>query len=133
MTELKMEHVLLLAVAAFLMYHLLGGCGFNRGDGFNVGGQSCGCNYIVDGKCRQHQSGTTFDESLCNNLKSEYDCTNQFLGNDRGLDICSWDTGIDKVNQKLDTLTNRFDEFLCQIIDSGTCIDQTKIENCKIL
>ena len=35
MTELKMTHVLLLAVAAFLMYHFIGGCG----NGFSLGGQ----------------------------------------------------------------------------------------------
>ena len=132
MTELKIEHVLLLAVAAFLMYHLLGGCGFNRGDGFNVGGQSCACNYIVDGKCTQHLTGRTFKESICNQ-KSEHECTKQHFESDPQIDLCSWDSGIDKVNQKLDTLTNRFDVFLCQIINSGTCIDPTKIGNCNNL
>jgi hypothetical protein len=39
MTELKMEHVLLLAVAAFLLYHFIGGCGCS-GNGFNVGCQN---------------------------------------------------------------------------------------------
>jgi len=38
----------------------------------------------------------------------------------------------DDLNTKIDTLTNRFDEFLCQIIDSEKCIDKTKIGNCKI-
>ena len=37
-TELKMEHVLLLAIVAFMLYHLLGSCGC-RGNGFRVGGQ----------------------------------------------------------------------------------------------
>ena len=133
MTELKIEHVLLLAVAAFLMYHLLGGCGFNRGDGFNVGGQSCSCNYIKNGECTQIQSGETFDESLCNKMKSEDDCINQYFGNARGLEICSWDSGVDKVNQKLDTLTSYVDTLLCQLINSEKCIDPTKIGKCNNL
>ena len=36
MTELKMEHILMFVVAAFLLYHLLGSCGC--GNGFSVGG-----------------------------------------------------------------------------------------------
>jgi len=42
-----MEHVLLFAVVAFLMYNFIGGCNCNRGsDGFRVGGQQdfpCKC------------------------------------------------------------------------------------------
>ena len=37
--ELKVEHVLMFVIAAFLLYHLVGNCGCaNRGDGFSVGG-----------------------------------------------------------------------------------------------
>ena len=36
MTELKMEHVLMLAVVAFVLYHFMGRCSC---DGFRVGGQ----------------------------------------------------------------------------------------------
>jgi hypothetical protein len=35
--ELKMEHILMFAIAAFFLYHLLGSCGC--GNGFSVGGQ----------------------------------------------------------------------------------------------
>ena len=39
--DFKMEHFLLFVVAAFLLYHLMGGCGCANGvvDGFSVGGQ----------------------------------------------------------------------------------------------
>ena len=50
MTELKIEHVLMLAIVAFMLYHLLGSCGC-RGNGFSVGacqgiGEPC-----ADGCC----------------------------------------------------------------------------------
>tara|TARA_B110000495_G_scaffold169570_1_gene156953 strand:+ start:324 stop:659 length:336 start_codon:yes stop_codon:yes gene_type:complete len=109
MTELKMTHVLLLAVAAFLMYHFIGGCGFNRGDGFNVGGQ-----VIKTESCGNNLSNNCSNQNIISN--------NQLLLNEQ---LSSLDT-------KVDTLTNRFDEFLCQIIDSEKCIDKTKIGNCKI-
>jgi hypothetical protein len=39
MTELKMTHVLLFIVAAFLLYHSMSGCG----NGFSLGGQNAPC------------------------------------------------------------------------------------------
>ena len=90
MTELKMTHVLLLAVAAFLMYHFIGGCNCNRGDGFNVGGQSniydsplCGCRYNqVDDPtlCNftntgSPGSGYTFKSSQCNQYNNDSACS----------------------------------------------------------
>tara|TARA_B110000902_G_scaffold250247_1_gene309239 strand:+ start:29 stop:310 length:282 start_codon:yes stop_codon:yes gene_type:complete len=38
MTELSIEHVLMLAIVAFMLYHFMGSCGC-RGNGFRVGGQ----------------------------------------------------------------------------------------------
>ena len=38
MVELKMEHVLILLIAAFLLYHFVGRC---RCNGFSVGGAQC--------------------------------------------------------------------------------------------
>jgi hypothetical protein len=39
--ELKVEHVLMFVIVAFLLYHFMSGCGCtNRGDGFSVGAQS---------------------------------------------------------------------------------------------
>ena len=113
MAELKMTHVLLLAVAAFLLYHSMSGCGFNRGDGFNVGGQAiktlsniCNSRNAASVGCSR-QSTLTMNQKIISNQLSSLDT-------------------------KVDTLTNRFDEFLCQIIDSEKCIDKTKIGNCKI-
>ena len=43
MTELNVEHVLLFVIVAFLLYHLIGGCGcsgMRGGNGFRVGGES---------------------------------------------------------------------------------------------
>jgi hypothetical protein len=37
MTELKIEHVLMLAIVALMLYHFMGSCGC-RGNGFSVGG-----------------------------------------------------------------------------------------------
>ena len=108
MTELKMTHVLLLAVAAFLMYHIIGGCG----NGFSVGGQAISTLPICNSK-NPASAGCSRQRTLTMNQKI---ISNQ---------LSSLDT-------KVDTLTNRFDEFLCQIIDSEKCIDKTKIGNCKI-
>ena len=42
--ELKVEHVLMFVIAAFLLYHLIGNCGCaNRGDGFSVGARDDIC------------------------------------------------------------------------------------------
>ena len=40
MTELNVEHVLMLAIVAFVLYHFMGSCGC-RGNGFSVGGPKC--------------------------------------------------------------------------------------------
>lgn len=40
MTELSVKHILLFVIAAFLLYYLMGSCGYSR-DGFSVGGLFC--------------------------------------------------------------------------------------------
>jgi len=45
MNELKIEHVLLFVIVAFLLYHLMGKCGCS-GNGFSVGAQQGKCNKI---------------------------------------------------------------------------------------
>ena len=35
MVDIKAEHILMLAIIAFLLYHLVGRCGYS--DGFSVG------------------------------------------------------------------------------------------------
>ena len=39
MVELNMEHVLILAIVAFLLYHFVGRCNCFNGNGFRVGGK----------------------------------------------------------------------------------------------
>ena len=44
MVELEMTHILMVLIAGFLLYHLMGRCGCSReGNGFRVGGQSEPC------------------------------------------------------------------------------------------
>ena len=38
--EVKVEHVLILAIAAFLLYHFVGRCNCFNSNGFRVGGKS---------------------------------------------------------------------------------------------
>ena len=107
MAELKMTHVLLLAVAAFLMYHFISGCNCNRGDGFNVGGQedsACKCTgtYLSDGVCtfpksQTYPKGKTYKSSICNEIKDHVKC-NQVK--DGVSYACDWEdmTNIDLNN-----------------------------------
>ena len=42
MTELKIEHILILAIVAFVLYHFIGRCNCMRSiDGFSVGIPAC--------------------------------------------------------------------------------------------
>ena len=38
--KVKVEHVLILAIVAFLLYHFVGRCNCFNGNGFRVGGRS---------------------------------------------------------------------------------------------
>ena len=53
MAELNLEHVLILAVAVFLLYHFVGRCNCFNGNGFNVGGLMCLDQWgsTFEGKC----------------------------------------------------------------------------------
>ena len=54
MGEMKVEHVLLFLVGAFLAYHMMGNCGCKRVEGFtckeNPGGVGCDCTSNKDCK-----------------------------------------------------------------------------------
>ena len=139
--DFKIEHLLLFVVAIFLLYHLLGGCGCANGlESFNVGGQSCSCILKEDGQCVQNQSGKTFNEDTCTSSTDQYDCVHKEKYG-YSIPICKWDDGIGKLNNKIDTITNRLDLLVCQLIDSSEyddtgkliqgCIDKKKIQNCK--
>jgi hypothetical protein len=58
--ELKVEHVLMFVITAFLLYHLIGNCGCaNRGDGFSVGGENISLDLSAHLACGYLSSDTT--------------------------------------------------------------------------
>jgi hypothetical protein len=61
MVDIKVEHVLMLAIVAFLLYHLVGRCGMRSRDGFSVGGVEL----KGSGNCLQHYN----DNAKCNKEK----------------------------------------------------------------
>ena len=105
MTELKMEHVLLFAVVAFLMYNFIGGCNCNRGNGFSVG-SPCDCNITSldkDPVCIVWQShhydgdlyGTYIPITECQSKKSEATCSIMAdklypMSPPKALEYCKW-------------------------------------------
>ena len=114
MTELKMTHVLLLAVAAFLMYHFIGDCNCNRGDGFRVGGQNAACKcsdeqYDIgsdiqynakDSQCEIPYAGGTianWNASVCTGIHDKTKCnktrtsTSWFKHDFHHMKACMWD------------------------------------------
>ena len=61
MVDIKVEHVLMLAIVAFLLYHLVGRCANGVVDGFSVGGVE----RRGSGNCLQHYD----DNDKCNKEK----------------------------------------------------------------
>ena len=94
MTELKIEHVLMLAIVAFMLYHLLGSCGC-RGNGFSVGVDSC--KVTKDGDQRQdvdycNLNGyfeTNDPDAMRQRAKDKDKDGNIVLTNDDVKDLCS--------------------------------------------
>ena len=70
--ELKMEHVLILLIAVFLLYHLMNRCSCNNG--FSVGAQPGVkiCWFCENRKCYEHKG--TKPDGLCTDYASEDDC-----------------------------------------------------------
>lgn len=121
---------MLFVVAIFLLYHLLGGCYNKVIDGFSVGGQSCSCIWEIDGQCKQHQSQKTFSEDTCTTSTDQYSCVNKTkFGYD--IPICKWDSGIGNLNDKVDTITNRLDTLICQLVKSEKCITDQGVSDCE--
>ena len=50
--EVKVEHVLILAIAAFLLYHFVGRCNCFNSNGFRVGGRDNFLNKATDKLCK---------------------------------------------------------------------------------
>ena len=110
--DFKLEHLLLFVVAAFLLYHLMGGCANGVVDGFSVGGQvkvvptfrNC-----VENACRERTELSTNQIFISKQLS--------------GLD--------NKLSGKVDTLTDRLDELICQLVQSEKCITDQGVSDCK--
>ena len=61
MVGVKVEHILMFVIIAFLLYHLVGRCGMRSRDGFSVGGVE----RHGTGNCLQHYD----DNAKCNKEK----------------------------------------------------------------
>jgi hypothetical protein len=68
MVDIKLEHVLMLAIIAFLLYHLVGRCGMRSRDGFSVGGElrrgsgNCLKHYNDNAKCNKEDGCVWIEE-----------------------------------------------------------------------
>ena len=144
MVELNLEHLLILAVAVFLLYHFVGRCncfngnGMRSGNSFSVGGQECGAN----SKCGKYLKKTCGDtlsgenpQFYCNKctLKGsgkEWEnngCTeNDIMKWCEGEVICDHSCGEGHYEDKYsdDGLTPCTD---CTVCDSG----YVKTQNCQ--
>jgi len=96
-SDLKITHVILFVIVAFLLYHLIGGCGCSS-DGFNVGGQSeqeCIATLEqLDEICCQ-------DDNNCPNgypIKCDESCKEHIQ---KILTTCSTSPDIDKIKKDL--------------------------------
>jgi len=71
--ELKVEHVLMFAIVAFLLYHFMRGCGCaNRGDGFGVGGKTnTKCMSAMKKYCPTNCSSTLQKCQVCTGQHSQ--------------------------------------------------------------
>jgi hypothetical protein len=84
--ELKVEHVLMFVIAAFLLYHLIGNCGCaNGGDGFSVGGKTnTKCMSAMKKYCPTNCSSTLQKCQVCTGQHSQIrqaGCTPSDLNN----------------------------------------------------
>jgi hypothetical protein len=71
--EVKVEHVLMFVITAFLLYHLIGNCGCtNRGDGFSVGGKTnTKCMSAMRKNCPTNCSSTLQKCQVCTGQHSQ--------------------------------------------------------------
>lgn len=70
MTELKMEHVLILAIVAFVLYHFVDRCSCN---GFRVGGQKL---HSSDGEAQGYLTASCNNRCNPNNGCNRNNCLN---------------------------------------------------------
>ena len=58
MAELKMEHILILVIVVFVLYHFMGRCQCN---GFSVGGQGLNASCVCSGQTNSDGEGDNDD------------------------------------------------------------------------
>jgi len=83
MFDIKLEHVLMSAIIAFLLYHLVGRCGMRSRDGFSVDGANT-CIGTING-----------DGDNCSNYESDA-CNNHYVNNGPIHPVysqCNWNIG----------------------------------------
>ena len=111
MVGVKVEHVLILLIAAFVIYHLVGRCGCANGlDGFSVGSQE-----TCEGKCLigdyfkyKNDVCESISEKDCNNIWFEFTNPNDKLSSY----FCSWNTENKCVPERASN-TNNCSRDLC--------------------
>ena len=89
MNELKIEHVLLFGIVAFLLYHLMGKCGCS-GNGFSVGAQveSCDCSKKWTGRIVKNGPITTHDDICADGRKTNDGRPRHFCTDQPDLESC---------------------------------------------
>ena len=68
MTELRVEHVLMIVVASFLLYHLMGQVNCGCGNGFRVGGESDSCDGKPEIECYGPECAYDLSEKVCKDV-----------------------------------------------------------------
>ena len=79
---MKVEHVLLFLVGAFLVYHMMGDCGCKRVEGFPCDVGRVGCNCHKDAECLSEwcdMASGGWDSSTCQNPNYIFDTLDKDL------------------------------------------------------
>ena len=111
--ELKVEHVLMFVIVAFLLYHLVGNCGCtNRGDGFSVGNQSTNDTCI--------SQGTNSIPFNCDSASGiiKYNASKIVCLNNK----CTFNTCCDKINTSCTEALNELCQYDIDATFKSDCI-----------
>jgi len=111
--EVKVEHVLMFVITAFLLYHLVGNCGCtNRGDGFSVGNQSTNDTCI--------SQGTNSIPFNCDSASGiiKYNASKIVCPNNK----CNFNTCCDKINTSCTQALNELCQYDLDAVFKSDCI-----------
>jgi hypothetical protein len=91
--ELKMEHILMFVIVAFVLYHFMGrcSCGMRRRDGFSVGCQNATCISKINVASNSSIKKNNY-APLCKNLRNTENCTNYYQIHEDDKKVCIKDT-----------------------------------------